>query len=175
MTAAWDASMPLDFSNGNLVDEGDLDPIVHNLHTLKFATVFLGGQRRTTGTAPIGSTEAVLATVPPTSLEGGYIHRIEGMVKYTAANVGGLPLGEVRIREGTTTTGVTLVSYAIDSPTATHGRVTSFSIPVAIASTTVKQYVVTLRVINAVGNITVSDFTWIGVNRAGDLAMMPGL
>lgn len=175
MTSAWDTSMPLDFSDGSLVDEGDLDPVVHNLNTLKFATVFLGGQRRSTSTVAIGSTEAILVTTPATSLEGGYIHRVEGMIKYTATNVGGLPLGEVRIREGTTLSGTTLVSYAIDSPTAAHGRVTSFSVPVAIPSTVTKQYVATLRVINGVGNLTASDFTWIGISRSGNLAMMAGI
>jgi hypothetical protein len=75
---AWDNTMPLDFQDGQGVDEGDLDPIVKNLNSLRNAAVLVGGFVRTTTAGPTsGATELVGITTPTLSLEANSTYKVE--------------------------------------------------------------------------------------------------
>src|SRR5689334_4761599 len=78
----WDTSMPLDFTDGQLVDEGDLDPIVNNLNYVRYATVFQGGVRRITQVGSITTVETSVLQTPSVSFEVGTIYEIKGFVKW---------------------------------------------------------------------------------------------
>lgn len=171
---AWDNTMPLDFSNGQLVDEGDLDPIVTNLASLEFATVFLGGQRRTTGFLGIGGTEQVILTTPSATLEGGYLHKVEGVLKWTVTGgSGGVYRAEVKLREGTTTAGTVLLSWAVDATTLNQGRTSPFSQYVKTGSTIAQRYCLTMvHLFGTSANFSCDIGSQIGILRSGDNALM---
>src|SRR5690349_17626109 len=123
--------MPSSFTDSNLVDEGDLTPIVNNLTYVHYATVFQGGVRRITQATGITTTETNVLQTPSVSFEAGTLYEIKGFVKWftTVANDAIV----IQVREGAVTGGASIQSFASPQAqlTAT-GYMTPFNVYVKI-------------------------------------------
>lgn len=169
--AGWDGAMPTDFADGNVVDEGDLDPIVNNLTWLRYATVFQAGQQRVTTVTPIVGTEVAVLQTPSIVQEAGYLYKIEGMLKVRSSVAG--DTSEVRVHQGAGTGGTVLQSFA--APTlsiADAGYEAPFSVYVKSLAQTAAIYTLGCRRLTGTGNITADTTSWIAVLRSGDNALM---
>lgn len=168
---AWNLLMPTAFADGQVVDEQDLNPIVENVWSLRYSTIFLGGQRRTTAWSGIGNTEQIVLQTPSVVMETGVLHKIEGMLKYTGS-VSGIPTGEVKIHEGSSLAGATLMSYQVNAHTLNAGFTSFFAIYSKTLSTVSRQYTIGFRVNNGVGNMQADPTSWIAILRSGDNVLM---
>jgi hypothetical protein len=169
--AGWDTSMPLDFTDGLMVDEGDLDPIVNNVNWLRYATVFVGGQRRVTTIPSIDTTEVGVLQTPTVTFEAGYLYEVRGMYKWQPAAAGCVI--ELRVHEGAGIGGAVPQSFA--SPAASGaalGQVTPFSVYIKTLSTVSRPYTLGTRRIAGTGLHTADVTGWIAVLRSGDNALM---
>ena len=100
--AVWDALMPTVFTDGQTVDEGDLEPIAKNVATVRYATVFEGGQRRTTivntGSGVGSGNEIEILRTPSFVMENGYLYFVHGLVIWRPGATSIRP--ELRLHEG---------------------------------------------------------------------------
>lgn len=166
----WDDSMPLNFTDGNLVDEGDLDPIVNNLAWLRYATVFQGGVRRVTNVASINTGEIAVMQSPSITQYAGHQYRIEGMCKVGGTNANNT--AELRLHQGAGIAGAVIQSFASpDLAIASAGYGIYFSFNDKVASDTNQIYTLGVRRIAGTGNLTVFSTSWMSVLRAGDSSL----
>lgn len=169
--AVWDNSMPTDFTDGNLVDEGDLDPIVNNLAFVRYATVFQSGLRRTTDLGSITTTEVAVLQTPSVSFENGYLYKVEGAFKYESTAVGDVV--ELRIHEGAGLAGAVIQSFGTYRTTdAAIGYQAPFSVYVPVTSAIARPYTLGVRRIVGTGTITCKATSWIAILRSGDNTLM---
>lgn len=167
----WDNTMPADFTDGNVVDEGDLDPIVNNLNYLRYATVFQGGVRRITQVGSITTTEVSVLQTPSVSFETGTLYEIKGFIKWltTVANDSIV----IQVREGAGIGGASIQSFS-SAPaqlTAT-GYMTPFNVYAKITGAVVRPYTATVKRLSGTGTITVDVTSQMVILRSGDSSLM---
>lgn len=169
--ATWDTSMPSNFTDGQVVDEGDLDPIVNNLNFVRYATVFQGGVRRTTAVGSITTTETAVLISPSVTFEAGYLYKIEGMVKWYTNATGTAHI--VRVREGSGTAGAEVQSFATPFADATGiGYMVPFNVYVKVTGLVTRPYTCTVVRNAGTGSITVDTTSQMVILRSGDNALM---
>lgn len=108
---AWDNSMPTDFTDGNVVDEGDLDPIVNNILDLRDASrVVQGRVMNTLGPTTSGTTELNVPNLglPGVPVEAGKWYMIN-LTLYVSPSAASDSIF-FRVRKTTPLTGAVLVS-----------------------------------------------------------------
>lgn len=168
---AWNTSMPSGMTDGDVVDEGDLDPVFENLNYLRYATVFQGGVRRITQVGSITTTEISVLQTPSVSFEAGTLYVIAGFCKWltTVANDAIV----IRIREGSGVAGATIQSFA--SPPAqltSTGYMVPFNAYVKIASAVTRPYTVSVQRLTGTGTITADTTSQAVILRSGDSTLM---
>lgn len=85
---AWDSTMPSVTTDGDLVDQGDLQPIYNNLIYLRFAAVVVSGiYRITDDTATSAGTERVAMATSAIALDANATYRVRAFFKYTGTVV----------------------------------------------------------------------------------------
>lgn len=163
----WDTSMPSGFTDGNIVDEADLDPIVNNLAWLRYSSVLMGGVRRITNVASINTSEIAVMQTPSVGQNAGYQYRIEGMCKVGGTNASNT--AELRLHQGAGLGGAVIQSFASpDLAIASAGYGIYFSYNDKILADTSQVYTLGVRRIAGTGNLTVFSTSWMSVLRAGD-------
>lgn len=168
---AWDTSMPSDFTDGLMVDEGDLDPIVNNLSFVRYATVFQGGVRRITDLGSITTTEVAVMQTPTIAFENGYLYKIEGAFKYESTAVG--DCHELRIHEGAGLAGAVVQSFGTYRTTdAAIGYQPTFNVYVKITSGVSRPYTLGVRRIVGTGTATCKATSWMAILRSGDNTLL---
>lgn len=168
---AWDTGMITNFTDGNTVDEGDLDPIVANLSTLRYATVFEGGQRRTTAVTGIAGTEVQVLQTPSIVQENGRLYRIEGLVKWSpSAGVSGTR-PELRVHQGTLA-GSNIQSFASFNSQGAEGYGIAFGLYVKAVATASQQYTIGFRRLAGTETLQVDVTSWVAILRSGDSTLM---
>lgn len=108
---AWDSSMPTDFTDGNTVDEGDLDPIVTNILDLRDASrVVQGRVMNTAGPAAVTTTETNIPNLqlPGVPVESGKWYMVNLTLYVTMTGTGSSFF--FRVRKSTALTGSVIVS-----------------------------------------------------------------
>jgi hypothetical protein len=168
--AGWDTSMPLDFTDGQLVDEGDLDPIVNNVNWLRYAAVFQGGVRRITDVTGITTTETNVMQTPSVTLENGYLYKIEGMLKFKSS-VATDTLG-INVREGAGLGGATPQSFAVTNVGTSAATAVAFNVYIKCTSPITRPYTVGVYRFSGTGTFTVYSTSWTAIVRSGDNALM---
>ena len=167
----WDTSMPSGFTDGNIVDEADLDPIVNNLSWLRYASVLTGGIRRVTNVASISSTEIEVMRTPSVTQYAGYQYRIEGMCKVGGSNIDNT--AELRLHQGAGLGGSTIQSFATPNlAIALAGYGIYFSYNDKILVDTSQIYTLGVRRLAGSGTLTVYSTSWMSVFRAGDNSLI---
>lgn len=163
----WNPLMPTDFTDGQIVDELDLDPIVQNITWLRYATVFMGGVRRTSNVTTITTTEVAVMQTPSITQNNGYQYRIEGMCKTGGSNAANTV--ELRLHQGAGLLGAVVQSFATpELAIASAGYGIYFSFNDKILADTTQVYTLGIRRIAGTGNITCYSTSWMSVLRAGD-------
>lgn len=163
----WNTLMPTDFTDGQVVDELDLDPIVQNLVWLRYATVFTGGVRRTSNVTTITTSEIAVMQTPSIVQNNGYQYRVEGMCKVGGSNAANT--AELRLHQGAGIAGAVIQSFATpDLAIASAGYGIYFSFNDKILADTTQVYTLGVRRIAGTGNLTVYSTSWMSVLRAGD-------
>lgn len=171
----WDTTMPSGFTDGQTVDEADLDPIVANVNYNRYSTVFMGGIRRTTTVTGIVGTEIAVMQTPNVSFEAGLVYKIEGMYKYNSGSGTNYTL-ELRVHEGAGTGGAVIQSFA--TPTISYnsiGYASYFSVNVKITSGVTRAYTLGVRSIAGLGTPGThfcETTSWMSILRYGDNALM---
>jgi hypothetical protein len=168
---AWDATMPLDFTDGQLVDEGDMDAIVNNINYLRYATVLQGGVRRITTVGGITTTEVAVMQTPSVAFETGTIYEIKGFVKWLTTVA--LDAIVIRVREGAGIGGASIQSFASPAAqlTAT-GYMTPFNVYIKVTSAVTRPYTASVQRLAGSGTITVDTTSQMVILRSGDSALM---
>lgn len=171
----WNTTMPSGFTDGQTVDEADLDPIVENLNFVRYATVFMGGIRRTTTVPGITSTEVAVMQTPNVAFEAGYLYKIEGAYKYNSGSGTNYTL-ELRIHEGAGIAGAVIQSFG--TPTISYNSIgyqANFSVNVKITSAVTRAYTLGVRSIAGLGTPGThfcETTSWMSILRSGDNALM---
>lgn len=169
---AWDPTMPSGFSDGNLVDEFDLDPIVNNLNWVRYAAVFQAGQRRTSDLGSITGAHVAVAVTPATTLEAGQLYKIDGVLKWRSSATD-VDTPEIQIRQGNLA-GALLLSFAAPrAQIANAGYSATFGVYIKSTVQLAGQiFTLSMRRLSGSGNLTADATTWISVMRSGDNALM---
>lgn len=171
----WNATMPSGFTDGQVVDEADLDPIVENLNFVRYATVFMGGIRRTTTVNGITSTEVEVMRTPNVTFEAGYLYKIEGAYKYNSSSGTNYTL-ELRVHEGAGLGGAVIQSFG--TPTISYNNIgyqALFNVYVKITSGVTRAYTLGVRSIAGLGTPGThfcETTSWMSVLRSGDSTLM---
>ena len=169
--AGWDNTMPTALSDGTLVDEAEMNPLLNNVTWLRYAMVFMGGVQRVTAMGSIVGVELAAMQSPAVTHENGYMYKIEGMAKIrsTVANDD----AEIRLHQGAGIAGAVLQSFA--SPKlaiANAGYVIPFSVNVKSLATSAVAYTLGIRRLTGTGTLTVDTTSWLTVSRSGDNSLM---
>jgi hypothetical protein len=167
----WNGAMPVDFTDGQIVDEGDLDPIVQNILFLRYATVFQSGVRRITGVGSITTSEIIVMVTPSVAQENGYLYKIEGALIWGSTVLNDRI--EILLHDGSTTGSPTLLSFSSALASAPNsGFQETFSIYVKSVANANKTYGVGMRRLAGSGNVNVGVNSWTAVLRSGDNALL---
>jgi hypothetical protein len=170
--AAWDTSMPLNMTDGDIVDELDIDPVLNNVNTLRYATVFQGGQRRTTDQGGITGTANAVVTTPATTLEAGQLYEIKGVMKWRSSATD-VDTPEIQIRQGTILGSLLLSFAAPRAQIANAGYSSTFSVYIKNTVLTAGViFTLSLRRLSGTGSLTCDSTSWMAVLRSGDNALM---
>lgn len=170
---AWDASMPPSLADGVVVDAADLNPVFSNVASLRYAAVFLGGQRRITEVSGISGTETLILQTPVVSKESGYLYKVEGSLIFRSDTVG--TRIAVLVRENNLL-GATVQAYtAYNVDVANADYYAPFNVFVKATSNGTQQYAVGVRIQSGGGLVTAKNNSWIGASRSGDATLMTDL
>lgn len=168
--ATWDSSMQLDFTDGTLMDEGDFDPVVKNLNTLRYATVFEAGARRIGAAVNIAGTETEYLRTPSFTQENGYLYLIMGSVRFRP---GGVQYEELEVHQGGGLGGSSLLDViSPNSPTSGVDMFFPFSLWVKAAATAGSIYTVSLRRSGGTGSVDLQAGGWIVALRSGQASLL---
>jgi hypothetical protein len=81
---AWDSTMPAVTTDGDLIDQGDLQPIYNNLTYLRFAAVLVSGIYRITDDAATSAgTERVAMSTGAVALDANTTYRVRAFFRYS--------------------------------------------------------------------------------------------
>lgn len=164
---AWDTTMPLDFVDGQGVDEGDLDPVVKNLESIRNAAVCVGGQVRiTNATATSGTAESIFVTGPTLTLDPNTTYRIWMGIRYVASVIG--DRFQVAIREDNLAGAIRILLELEKIQVAGTGLWHSAVIHFPVGGTPVtKTFVGTVSRAAGTGTLTALDASFIVYDRFG--------
>jgi hypothetical protein len=168
---SWDPTMPSNFTDGSLVDEGDLDPIVNNLEYVHYATVFQGGVRRITAIGAITTTTIAVMQTPSVAFEAGTLYEIKGFVKWFSTVAADSII--INVREGAGLAGASIQSF--ESPAAKqslNGNMTPFNVYVKVTGAVTRPYTVGVVRGAGSGTITVDTTSQMVILRSGDSTLM---
>lgn len=172
---AWDTAMPTEFTDGQNVDEGDMDPIVKNLAQLQYSTVFLAGVNRVTQVTGINSTtQVIVLQLPAVQLEAGYLYKIEGLLRVINTVSANTAPG-LYVHEGSTTAGATVQVFTmppIDTTLNTTGHGMSFSVYVRATATAPMAYNVAVNRHRGTGTLIIETLSFAAILRCGDSSLM---
>jgi hypothetical protein len=169
--AGWDATMPAGFTDGQVVDELDLDPMVNNINWLRYSTVFMGGVRRTSNIGSITGTEVNVMETPVITQEEGYLYKIEGMCKISTSQADND--AELKVHQGSGLAGANLQSFL--TPTlhiVSAGYMVPFNVFVKATSTGSASYTLGVKRQTGTGACTVFSTSWMAILRSGDNALL---
>lgn len=170
--ATWDTGMPLDFSDGTTVDEGDLDPIVKNLDTLRYSTVFECGVRRMTTVNSASTTELEFMRTPSIVMENGYLYKVEGQVFFRPGGSTAYP--QVNVHQGAGLAGANELQMIYPPTSGPTGVNIPFPFSKYLKSVSQHSQIFTVGVFRAggTGSIDFQADSWIAVLRSGEVSRM---
>lgn len=163
----WDTSMPSDVTDGDLMDEGDIDPILTNLTHVRFANVLIGGIERITADASTsGTTEKIWATTPTLALDAASTYEVEAGMKYSSTVAADDYV--MRIREDNISGAIRIAFATTKVSSASTGYWLTFK---AFFKTTgavgAKQFVGTIQRLSGTGTCPTDANSYLVVRRVG--------
>jgi len=171
VTAPWQTM--IDFIDGTVVDEGDLDPIVANLNSLRQSGRTLGG--RIVGTAGTllttsGTTEANISNLAISSISilanAIYIFGLQVYATYSAGSNSFF----YRVRQNTALSGAQLAASPLISVAAALDQPATMMLPWKATSTATMSFFISVQRLAGAGTASVAgnSATAFWIEQAGD-------
>lgn len=170
----WNSSMPATFTDGNVVSEIDLDPVVENLTFVRYAKVFLGGVRRVTQVTGITTTESAVMQTPSVTFENGYLYQIEGALKFSTVAAVNTKWVELRLHEGAGLAGAVVQSFGTHLMLGGNvGHQAPITYYIKTTSPITRPYTLGIRCGDAnAGTVVCEPTSWLAIVRASENALL---